>query len=74
MPHTLQQFLNTTHNQNHAYDITSKKKRGRPKKNIEDTTVTVNSSDVSAATTSYGSLENEKDLWDMSNIKYWIGA
>ena len=74
MPHTLQQFLNTTLHGNHAYDITSKKKRGRPKKNIEDTTVTVDSSDVSTATTSYDSLENEKDSWDMSNTKYCIGV
>ena len=79
MPHTLQQFLTSTLNNNvngnlhQEYQITPKKKWGHPKKNINDTTVTVNSSDVSASTTVDGSIECGKDSWDMNNTKFWVG-
>ena len=66
MPHTLQHFLTSTLNNvnmnlHQEYEIMPKKIRGRPKKNINDTTVTVNSSDVSASTTVNGSIEFGKD-------------
>ena len=78
MPHTLQHFLTSTLNNvnvnlNQDYEIMPKKKWGCPKKNINDTTITVNSSDVSASSTVNGSIEFAKDSWDMNSTKFWIG-
>ena len=78
MPHTLQHFLTSTLNKvnvnlHKEYEIAPKKKRGHLKKNINDTTITVNCSDVSASTTVNGSIEFGKDSWDMNSIKFWIG-
>ena len=78
MPHTLQHFLTSTLNNinvnlHQEYEIALKKKRGRPKKNINDITVTVNSSYVSASTTVNGLVEFGKDSCDMNSTKFWIG-
>ena len=79
LPHKLQSIMNAVLSTDGVasapptFQIPVKRKRGRPKKHDNETTVTIDSSDVSASTALDLSTTKSNDSCDLKGDRPWIG-